>query len=384
MHKCRRLAVIIVCLTALAITGCGQQQKIDTAAADNPFPVPQIEYAPEQYVCYRTTEAITVDGRLDETAWQDAAATELFVDIEGDTKARPRFDTRAKMLFDSSYFYIGAFLHEPHVWGTLIERDAVIYHDNDFEVFIDPNHDTHEYYEFEINALATPWDLLLVKPYRDGGPAINAWDIAGLKSKVHVYGTLNNPGDIDSGWSVEIAIPWRVLAECAHKPSPPADGDQWAVNFSRVEWRHEVRDNGYVKQIDPATGRPLSEDNWVWSPQGLINMHYPEMWGLVQFSYETAGDGAVAFQAEPEQAARWALRRLYYGQREYHRRYGSYASNISNLNLTDIPLPGYTWPPAIDVTSHGFEASIADSAGTANLIITHDGRLHRHILETAD
>ncbi len=384
MNRYHRLAAATVCLAVLTIIGCGQQQKIDTAASDNPFPVPQIEYAPEHYVCHRTTDAITVDGRLDEAAWQDAAWTELFVDIEGDAKARPRFDTRARMLFDSSYFYIGAFLHEPHIWGTLTERDAVIFHDNDFEVFIDPNHDTHEYYEFEINALGTPWDLLLVKPYRDGGPAINAWDIAGLKSSVHIYGTLNNPVDIDSGWSVEIAIPWKVLAECAHKQAPPADGDQWAVNFSRVEWHHEIRDNAYVKQIDPATGRPFAEDNWVWSPQGLINMHYPEMWGLVQFSYQTAGEGAVTFETDAESSARWALRQLYYGQREHHRRFGYYTSNVSNLNMIDIVLPGYTWPPVIDITAYGFEAVIADSAGVTNLSITHDGRLYRHTVETAD
>ena len=25
------------------------------------------------------------------------------------------------------------------------------------------------------------------------------------------------------------------------------------------------------------------EDNWVWSPQGLINMHVPVKWGRVRF-----------------------------------------------------------------------------------------------------
>ena len=60
----------------------------------------------------------------------------------------------------------------------MTERDSVIFRDNDFEVFIDPDGDTHAYYELEINALGTVWDLLLLKPYRDGGPAINGWDIA--------------------------------------------------------------------------------------------------------------------------------------------------------------------------------------------------------------
>ena len=86
-------------------------------------------------------------------------------------------------------------MEEPDVWATLTARDSVIFHDNDFEVFIDPDGDTHEYYELEVNALGTEWDLMLVQPYRDGGPPIDAWDIAGLETGVDVRGTINRPGD---------------------------------------------------------------------------------------------------------------------------------------------------------------------------------------------
>ena len=41
----------------------------------------------------------------------------------------------------TDYFFVAAEMVEPHLWGTLTERDAVIYHDNDFEVFIDPDGD---------------------------------------------------------------------------------------------------------------------------------------------------------------------------------------------------------------------------------------------------
>ena len=110
---------------------------------------------PQGYVCHHTTGPITVDGRLDEPDWQRAAWTRDFVDIEGDAKPKPRFRTRAKMLWDNQYFYVAAELEEPHVWGTLTQHDAVIFQDPDFEVFIDPNGDSHEYYEFEMNALNT-------------------------------------------------------------------------------------------------------------------------------------------------------------------------------------------------------------------------------------
>jgi hypothetical protein len=233
--------------------------------------------AEKSYECRRANASVRIDGRLNDAAWGAAKWTDPFIDIEGDKKPRPRFRTRAKMLWDEEYFYVGADLEEPHVWSTLTEHDSVIFHDNDFEVFIDPNGDTLEYYEFEINALNTGWDLFLDKPYRHGGKARNEWEIPGLRTAIHVRGTLNDPRDRDRGWSVEIAFPWQALAEYAHKPAPPQPGDEWRVNFSRVQWQHEIKDGRYSKV--PNT----KEDNWVWSPQGVVNMHIPEHWGRVQF-----------------------------------------------------------------------------------------------------
>ena len=250
-------------------------------------PEPDLEalpFAPRQFVCYRPSGSLTIDGRLDEPSWKAAAWTDPFVDILGDRAPRPRFATRAKMLWDDDYFYFAADIEEPHLWATLTARDSVIFQDNDFEIFIDPDGDTHNYFELEINAFATVWDLMLVQPYRDGGPAIHAWDIAGLKAAVDARGTINRPDDRDDGWSVEIAIPWRIIDEAAPGRRKPRAGDRWRVNFSRVQWQLDVADNRYAKRRDPAGGKPLPEDNWVWSPQGAVNMHMPERWGIVQFA----------------------------------------------------------------------------------------------------
>ena len=85
-------------------------------------------------------------------------------------------------------------MEEPHVWATLTEHDSVIFRDNDFEVFLNPTGDGMQYFEFEINALNTGWDLYLPKPYMKQGKADNSWEIPGLKTAVTVQGTLNNPG----------------------------------------------------------------------------------------------------------------------------------------------------------------------------------------------
>lgn len=316
---------------------------------------------PKGYVCHRANPPIRMDGRLDDPAWSGAAWTDDFVDIEGDIKPRPRFRTRVKMLWDDEYFYVAAEMEEPDVWGRLTAHDAVLFHDNDFEVFIDPDGDNHEYAELELNALNTTWDLFLPRPYRDGGSADDAFELAGLKTAVHVAGTLNRPGDHDEGWTVEIAFPWKAFATFAHTPCPPSDGDRWRVNFSRVEWRHRIVDGKY----EPI---PKTSDNWVWSPQGEVAMHKPERWGYVRFA---KGDpGTVAFRPDPSWPARARLMAVYEAQQAFRRETGAYARSLGKLGID----PGD--PPIVHHrTPDGFEAKIIDPAGSGDVSVGTDSKI---------
>ncbi|MDD8019700.1 MAG: carbohydrate-binding family 9-like protein [Acidobacteriota bacterium] len=336
--------------------------------ADSLFQVEEPVFPPQlrYYMCYRTAQPLTIDGRLEEAAWKKVYWSEDFMDIQGKSKARPRFKTRVKVLWDEEYFYIGAELEEPHVWATLTGRDDIIYLDNDFEVFIDPDGDTQHYYELEINALNTVWDLLLVKPYRDGGPAIHSWDIKGLKTAVSINGTLNDPKDKDRGWSVEMAIPWEVLKEATPFKTKPEPGDLWRVNFSRVEYRVKVIDGTYQKEKDPVSGRDLPEDNWTWAPQGLINIHYPEMWGYVQFTATEAGKTREYCDEDGEAEVKWALRKIYYRQRKFYAEQGRWGEKLAELNLAkdkQLKVNGYSHPPLIQATDNLFEASYTGKNG---------------------
>ena len=332
----------------------------------------RLPYAPRETVCYRAPARPTIDGRLDEPAWKSTAWSVPFVDIDG--VKQPGLSTRVKMLWDDERFYVGAELEEPHVWGTLRERDSVIFQDNDFELFLDPDGDTHAYYELEVNALNTVWDLMLHQPYRDGGPAIHAWDIAGLQSAVHVRGTINQPSDRDEAWTVEIAMPWKVLSEAAPRRAAPRNGDQWRVNFSRVQWQTEVRDGKYVKRIDPGTGKPFPEDNWVWSPQGAVNMHMPERWGIVQFSDAPAGGTPVRFERDLNDRVKWELRRLYYRQRDYRAVHGRYAASLADLQPPQLAFDGQQLAPSMLATESLYEIS-ARGNGAAVVHIRQDGKV---------
>lgn len=343
---------------------------------------PSIAFNPQTYVCYKATDTLTIDGRLNEKSWNKAAWTKSFVDIEGPSKSKPRFRTRTKMLWDENYLYIAAKLEEPQVWAKLTKRDAVIFHDNDFEVFIDPDGDTHHYYELEINALNTVWDLMLTKPYRDGGQPIDYWDIRGLKSSVNINGTLNDPTDIDSGWTLELALPWDVLEETAPEGRPPKDGEQWRINFSRVEWQANAVDGSYKKKTDTETGEPIPEDNWVWSPQGIVNMHYPEMWGFVQFSAKEVGTGTGPFAWQKKEYVKWYLRRLYYRQQEYKNSHHSFTQSLEKLNALslfdemklDKKLPDLT-APVLQATANTFEIMVRNKTANRAWYIREDGKV---------
>ena len=258
--------------------------------APSPVPTQAIAHAPLAYDAPFVRVPPVLDGRFDaDPAWTSVPWSTDFVDIEGAARPAPRFRTRMKLCWDDVNLYVLAEMQEPDLWATLTRHDEIVFRDHDIEVFIDPDGDTREYYEIEVNALGTVFDLYLHTPYRAGGPADHAWNAEGMKQGIDLRGTLNDPRDRDDGWSIELAIPWSCLqpmgapgtgAKHQAVALPPRAGDAWRINFSRVEWMLEVRDGTYAK----VPGRP--EDNWTWTPQWEVNMHVPQHWGTVRFTKE--------------------------------------------------------------------------------------------------
>jgi hypothetical protein len=330
---------------------------------------------PKGYSAPFTGKAPLIDGDINEALWQQAPWTESFVDIEGAVKPRPSWDTRVKMLWDDSCLYIAVHMEEPHVWGTLANHDAIIYYDNDFEVFLDPDNDTHHYYEVEVNALNTVLDLLMAKPYRNGSGAFLGYDVAGLRSAVKVQGTLNDPRDTDSSWTLELAIPFRSLF-IGNKWRAPHEGELWRINFSRVEWDSEVHGETYrVKKNE--RGARLPEHNWVWSPQGVINMHYPERWGYLQFTRKSATN--ATFTLPYEERRKQYLWLVYYRQKKYLSEHRTYASSLKDLGITTprVTVEGVSNQLKLESTSRQFLVSIDD--GNRTWLLNDEGQVQQKI-----
>ena len=294
---------------------------------------------PRQYVALKTKalSADTLDGDLNKPVWANVKFTDDFVDIQGspDPQPTPRFRTRAKMVYDDTNLYVAAIMEEPDVWASITDPQEIIFHDDDFEVFIDSNATTYFYKETEVNAFGALWSLCLNRAYGDGGyenstrvmePGFDMMD-HGLTSAVQVQppNCINDNATPCTSWTVELAMPLdQIQINATH---PVLEGEFWRIDFSRVEWRvlaNDTSPTSYVK--DPAYP---NEDNWVWNPIGPISMHQPDMWGILQFgNFDTD-----AAPAEEIYYAEWPARRLamntYYAQH-------SFASANNNTYATSV------------------------------------------------
>jgi len=290
---------IASCFSALPLEGTDSDDK-DSIQMSDKFPWPEDNI--ELYTARYTTARIVVDGRLDEECWKSAERSPRFRDLVSGRRAM--HDTRAAVLWDDEYLYVGYWIEEPNVAATYTRRDSNIYEENDVELFIAGR---DGYYEFEINALNTTYEVLffwedaferdgydkepefdrnaeLARPFNGVGfkhprgkrIGFWNWDFPGLQHAVHVDGTINDSSDRDRGWTVELALPWdgmKWLAKADGRSLPPGDGDVWRMDFSRF--------NTYKEP-------PPAEDNggWAWSPHGVWDSHIPELFTKVTFSRE--------------------------------------------------------------------------------------------------
>jgi len=327
------------------------------------------ETLPKTYIAYRTSDNINIDGDDSDVSWSKAQWSEAFIDIEGVKK--PTYNTQVKMLWDETYFYILAKLEEPHVWANLKQRDTIIFYDNDFEVFIDPDSDTFNYYELELNALNTAWDLFVSKPYREtDGVVLNDWDINGLKSAIKVDGTINNPNDTDKGWMVELALPWSAYKTSYYEDNVPTD-KFWRVNFSRVNWEFQLSGNKYERKKDN-NGQFIPEYNWVWSPIGVINMHLPEKWGYVYFSSKTVGD-TDNFDIPNDEKIKWEMYQLYRMQKQYFNKNKRWATSLNELTNDNVVVNDIPLKPQLENHNKGWSITINSPFSDKQLTIEHDG-----------
>lgn len=262
----------------------------------------------------RTATPPVVDGTPNEAVWRSAAWSTAFMDmVDG---SLPWLRTEVALLWDATALYVAVRMEEPWLEARIAERDGPVYRDPDFELFIAGK---HAYWELEVNARNTLYDVFWI--WRDaldapGGsaapppsPAASGFDPArwnaaqrqvmllsgigehrhprgeragfidenlrGVTVAVSATGTLNDNSDTDTGWTVEMAIPWDALRDLgADVALPPSLDTVLSMNLSRF-----VSRNAQGVALPPL--RPAA---WTLTRHGVFDSHVPERFAQVVFT----------------------------------------------------------------------------------------------------
>jgi hypothetical protein len=266
------------------------------------FPIPEDRIA--HYTSRRAGGPVVIDGNIEKEVWKAAPRSRRFVDLV--TGEPAFFDTRMASLWDDTHLYIAFWAEEPAVRAFQTQRDSLVWLDNDVELFLDGE---DCYYELEINAYNTVYEVFFIyqdalkrgsrfdvpefdlhrrdvdvlggfqdgsrygKHHRGKRWAFMDYDFPGLKTAVQVQGRINDPGHIDEGWTVEIALPWEGLRTLLPRQRfPPAEGDTLRGAFFRFE---TLRYHGKTQ------GESVG---WALNEHGVYDSHIPENFSVLHFT----------------------------------------------------------------------------------------------------
>ena len=200
----------------------------------------------------RRKGSITIDGELDESAWEKATPLDMTRDRYGN---KTDLTTEAWMCWDDQALYIAAKCPLPEGAELNVPergRDNVKIGAGDcIEIFIDPKKSQTQYVQFMVSAMGDIYDSWMSPTLGGGVECEDNWSIAGKPS-------WNAEADVatthdKAHYVIEMRIPFKNLAET------PEVGQQWSANICRSAPHMQT-----------------------WSPTGGI-YHVPERFGTLRF-----------------------------------------------------------------------------------------------------
>jgi len=175
------------------------------------------------HVVRRCSVPIEVNGRLDESAWQQAQIVELVYEWAPGDNIPPPVRTEARVTYDRDNFYVSfrAFDPDPsRIRARLRDRDTGMEVDDNVGFMIDTFHDSRRAFEFMINPLGVQMDATWNE---ESGHEDFSWNAIW-----HAEGTID-----EEGYVVEVAIPFSSIR------FPHTDESQtWGIYFFR-NWPRE-------------------------------------------------------------------------------------------------------------------------------------------------
>lgn len=211
----------------------------------------------------------SIDGRLDDAVWRDAARVTDFVQRQPLDGAPATERTDVYIAYDSSTLYLGFHAHyeDPGMMrANRSDRDRAGFSDDIFSVYFDPFLDQQRAYVFSVNGYGVQDDAILGS--RGGGGGFGGGGFrgggfgGGLPRGDSSWDALFSSGGqiVEDGFTAEMAIPFKSLRY------PSRGGDiphTWGFQIARsirgkdetIVWSPVSRDiSGFLPQMGVLTG----------------------------------------------------------------------------------------------------------------------------------
>lgn len=166
------------------------------------------------FAAYYSEQPITVDGVLDEEAWQLAEVTSNFIDVR--TRQPATQQSTARVVYTKTHLYVAVECMDDkmsEIHASERREDRMFQGDDFVEVHFEPMHSHTSKYAFFSNPLGTKVDAA-------EGPSgvFNTGWSAEWEQAAKI---------LDDRWVFEMAIPFGIMNYVQ------ADGQTWGINFTR-------------------------------------------------------------------------------------------------------------------------------------------------------
>lgn len=166
---------------------------------------------------------ITIDGQLDEVAWQDASFADNFSQNFPSDQGPAIGQTTVKLTFDENYLYVGAICYtqeEGDYVVTSLRRDFDFPSNDNFNIYLDPFNDRTNGFMFGVSPWGVQREGLIANGNKVSTDWDNKWFVKVTRAKDH--------------WVAEMAIPFRSIR---YKP----DNREWNLQFIRNDLKINER-----------------------------------------------------------------------------------------------------------------------------------------------
>lgn len=217
-----------------------------------------------------TTSTITIDGKMNETDWIKSDF-HTFPNVYFAEKPSDIQETEFRILWDTTAIYLFYKIKDKFITARETERDGLPFLDDCAEFFIIPapkSANTHICFEINVNKAIN--DIVFVNDFYEGHSlSVKAYN-PDIEVAVNVQGTINDNSDIDTGWSMEVAIPLTAF-KGTDRLFPLQENTVWTFLALRQDRNDIDSERRVISTIFPIENIEKND------------VHQPTMFGTLKF-----------------------------------------------------------------------------------------------------